>query len=723
MKIKTLIIMLSLASVLVACGQKNSGSQAGSSPQMSLSPDDKISAYKAGNLYLTLRSETLINNQKILVKIIGQDNQSLIEGHVNFKNGYALLELTKTRLTTGVKRVELFDGKRLIATSQIAVMISDSSKPSMYSIAINVPNFKSEKVSQTTSKSLQVVDGAQQPWGSSVSYALGGIGNLIPVSMPGLKTALGFAQIALGSIGLIPKPNPPQNLLPKIMDSLNTVQIEVLKMNAQLTAFNVTYNLNQANQQEKSLNIDIQFIADMATAYTNLINPSYNNSLATYIGQELPLVNGDLGKLGALQEIIGGKSAYSSIKAARDRISDPSYLKQLVDAIQLNDSNSLLTSLNSKNPNMPINYIAYHDQSNARVMNNYTQIVLALNQAYELNRLSLYLAADPENKYGGFYARNLVVSDTGFENTTSYSQKLARLDAIYQQAYANVESAFAPSKMINVYRDLPYFAKNNPEVSPRDFAKMYGMNYYDGKIVKGVQDFPEKKIPYQLNAADILELGKVRSYSNPPIYYYVNNAVQDIYTSTEQKVLGAGIPFDAAVLYPWKKGWTNIVLPVNAFKDAQIAENLYATPKFKKTKDTTWGNNFNTPVVTSPVGDFDDSADNISFNNVFWVRSDAEGANPLNNGGRYTNEYLFTLSALEVGDNSFGYQVDTFNNAYMIYRLSCATINCVKVPASGNLPAYLLYSDGYKIWINGDGSMNVYQGIRGGYTRIPSKTN
>ena len=443
--------------------------------------------------------------------------------------------------------------------------------------------------------------------------------------------------------------------------------------------------------------------------YTGSVATGTTNSLDGYINTQISKGKG-MKDLKVLDTTVAAN--YSQL---RDNISNPDTLNSLIQALQKNDfSTASMDAMGVKN------YIAQHDQTNARFLYYYTSIISALNQAYELEKLSLYL--DDEKLYNGYYTTRISSTDKDMYGNLPFDQKVAALNKLYSTAFKNVEAAFNKDKLVDIYRDLPNYKAASG--SMKTFGDAYGVTSYDGKNVCGEQaQFAgmKSKVPYCVTASDIYELGKIRTYSGQ--YYYVYEGNQDIIIPGKTKVLGGD--GDGAVRYDWyDKKMKNMVIRLNSFADAKVAENLYGTPMFKLTNDM-WGKNFNTPVDTNNayVGDgggFYQSAVNVTYNNIIWVRSNAEGANPKNNGGPYSREYLFSLSALNIGGDFYGYTVNSLRSKLFVYRLSCATTDCIKVPSKNGKKGYLQFSDGYKIWITGDLSTNIGEGLVGSYTRSPS---
>ena len=532
----------------------------------------------------------------------------------------------------------------------------------------------------------QAADGTMPGWAASARIVVDGLGKALPAFGP----TSGVLSVFLGLTGFI-VPNPAMTNQQNTQQTLGQIKNQLSITNSKLDNITSMYIQDSSIAEEKNLFEEIKVINDSSSSYTAELGNS--KSLDDYM-----IANqNNFSSLKVIDSTIGSVDAYNKIKQARTIISTTKYLNQLIAVIQ---------RVNEK-VNLPApgttDYIALHDSTNQLFLYYYSSIVAALSEAYELNRLAFYLESN--DPYKNYYATRIGNAD-GILSSLTYAEKIAKLDEIYKTALDNVNKAFNQQKIINVYRDLPYY---DGKTSAKDFFNLYGITFYDGKTIKGEKNYGQlKSVPYTVDANEIYELGKVRQYNGQA--YYVNQANQDIYTPNFPahviSAADASRPISAATRYDWFNGRNNIVIGINSFAYVNVVERLYSSAQFQNNIiDSTLGK-----VLSQRIETYDgDFATDKSFNSIMV-------ANEKSNG----KKYLFSLSTMQIGGNNWGYMVKS-RSAYVVSRLACATFDCNLVQPKDGSHSYLEYADGYKIWMTGDGSTNPGRGIVGSYTEKPSR--
>ncbi|TXI94113.1 MAG: hypothetical protein E6Q33_01385 [Neisseriales bacterium] len=545
----------------------------------------------------------------------------------------------------------------------------------------------------------QTADGTMPGWAVSTRATIDGFAKVFPSFGP----TSGVLTILLGLTGFV-VPNAAMTSQQKTQQSLDEIKKQLNITNSKLDNITSMYIQDSNIAAEKDLFNEIKIINDSSNSYVAQLGN--NKNLDDYM-----IANKyNFADLQVINSTIGSIDAYNKIEKARTIISNTKYLNQLIAVIQRVNEKTNLPAPGTTD------YIALHNSTNELFLYYYSSIIAALSEAYELNRLSLYLESN--DPYKNYYATRIGNAD-GISSSLTYEQKKKELDKIYESAFNNVHNAFAKEKLINVYRDLPAY---DSKVSANDFYESYGVNYYDGVTIKGAMPFANyESLPYSVKANDIYQPGKVRQYNGKT--YYINQTNQDVYTPNySAHVIDANDtsrPISAATRYDWNRGMTNIVIPVNSFANVSVVENLYNSTQLKyNSNDPMWGKTFYQEVVTARNGQYCTSevssncykSVSVSFNNIM-VATDKSTR----------KQYTFNLSVMQVAGNYWGYFVNYNSSAYVVSRLACATFDCTLIQPKDGSHSYLQFADGYKIWMTGDGGTNPGRGIVGSYTENPAK--
>jgi hypothetical protein len=552
-------------------------------------------------------------------------------------------------------------------------------------------------VSQSTT---QTADGTMPGWAISSRTIVEGFGKAIPAFGP----SSGLVSIFLGLTGFI-FPNSSASSQNQTIQNLEQIKNQLKITNSKLDNITSMYIQDSAIAEEKSLLNEIKIINDSSKSYVSELEKYKDLNDYMFANKY------NFADLQVINSTIGSIDAYNKIKKARTIISNTKYLNQLIAVIQRVNEKTNLPAPGTTN------YIAIHNSTNELFAYYYSTIIAALSEAYELNRLAFYLESN--DPYKSYYATRIGNAD-GISSSLTYAEKIAKLDQIYQKALDNVNKAFTKEKLINVYRDLPAY---DIKVSANDFFESYGVTYYDGESIIGITPFGNYE-SYNVKAKDIYQPGKVRQYNGTT--YYINQTNQDIYTPNyPAHVIDANDtsrPISAATRYDWNRGMTNIVIPVNSFESVRVVENLYNSTQLKyNSNDPMWGKTFYQEVATARNGQYCSGevssncykSVSVSFNNIMAATVKVDK--------NVNKQYIFNLSVMQVAGNYWGYFVNYNSSAYVVSRLACATFDCKLIKPKDGSNSYLLFADGYKIWMTGDGGTNPGRGIVGSYTENPAK--
>lgn len=543
----------------------------------------------------------------------------------------------------------------------------------------------------------QTADGTMPGWAVSTRATIDGFAKVFPSFGP----TSGVLTILLGLTGFV-VPNAAMTSQQKTQQSLDEIKKQLNITNSKLDNITSMYIQDSNIAAEKDLFNEIKIINDSSNSYVAQLGN--NKNLDDYM-----IANKyNFADLQVINSTIGSIDAYNRIEKARRIISNTKYLNQLIAVIQRVNEKTNLPAPGTTD------YIALHNSTNELFLYYYSSIVAALSEAYELNRLSLYLESN--DPYKNYYATRIGNAD-GISSSLTYEQKKKELDKIYESAFNNVHNAFAKEKLINVYRDLPAY---DSKVSANDFYESYGVNYYDGVTIKGAMPFANyKSLPYSVKANDIYQPGKVRQYNGKT--YYINQTNQDVYPAhiiNADGTTNSSPGISAATRYDWfEGGMYNVVVPVNSFASVSVVENLYNSTQLNyNSNDPMWGKAFYQRVYTvrrdGYCRDYSQCsmASNKSYNNIMAATDKTTG-----------KQYLFSLSIFQVGGDNWGYSVNKYTSAYVVSRLACASFDCTLIQPKDGSHSYLQFADGYKIWMTGDGGTNPGRGIVGSYTENPAK--